>query len=58
MVQVEAGIVEELRSLGLAATPDNPTPRAPSFDELSNLKLLSCAVKETLRLIPVRSVTH
>ena len=43
--EVEAKIVEELRSLGLLATPQQPQPRALEHADLSKLTYLSCAVK-------------
>ena len=43
--EVEAQIMEELRSLGLLATPQQPQPRALEHADLSKLTYLSCAVK-------------
>lgn len=43
--EVEARIVEELRSHGLLATPERPQPRALEHADLSKLTYLSCAVK-------------
>ena len=43
--EVEARIVEELRGLGLLATPQQPQPRALEHADLSKLIYLSCAVK-------------
>ncbi len=43
--EVEARIVDELRGLGLLATPQQPQPRALEHADLSKLTYLSCAVK-------------
>ena len=43
--EVEARIVDELRGLGLLATPQQPQPRPLEHADLSKLTYLSCAVK-------------
>ena len=42
----------ELDGLGLLATPSNPHPRVPSFDDLDKLKYTWQAAKEASRLFP------
>jgi len=43
--EVEARVVEELRGLGLLATPEQPQPRALEHADLSRLTYLTCAIK-------------
>ena len=45
--EVEARIVEELRSLDLLATPQQPRPRDLQHSDLSRLIYLTCAIKVT-----------
>jgi cytochrome P450 len=42
----------ELDSLGLLATPTNPRPRVPTFEDLDKLKYTWQAAKEASRLFP------
>lgn len=41
----EAKIVEELRSLGLLATPEHPTPRPIEWDDIQKLTYLNAVIK-------------
>ena len=43
--KVEARITEELRGLGLLATPEQPQPRALEHADLGKLTHLTCAIK-------------
>jgi hypothetical protein len=43
--EVERKIAEELRGLGLLATPEQPQPRPLQWDDLPKLHYLSCAMK-------------
>ena len=52
---MEAAIVSELAALGLLAAPRHPKPRLPTFDDFAALKMLSAAVKEAMRLLPLSS---
>lgn len=47
-----AKVEAELDGLGLLATPSNPHPRVPSFDDLDKLKYTWQAAKEASRLFP------
>ena len=47
--KAEARIVEELRRLGLLATPEQPQPRALEHADLSRLTHLTCAIKVCVR---------
>jgi hypothetical protein len=42
---VEAKLVAELASLGLLATPGNPTPRTVEWDDLPKLVYLDAVIK-------------
>ena len=42
---VEAKIVEELRSLDLLATPERPVPRAIEWEDLIKLTYLTAVLK-------------
>ena len=48
--------MSELAALGLLATPANPKPPFPTFDDFVAMKTLAAAVKEALRLLPVSSM--
>ena len=43
--EVEAKIVEELRSLDLLATPEQPTPRPIQWDDIPHLTYLNAVIK-------------
>ena len=43
--EVEAKIVEELRSLDLLATPEQPTPRPIQWDDIPRLTYLNAVIK-------------
>ena len=43
--KVEARIVDELRSLDLLATKEQPAPRAIQWDDIPNLKYLNAVIK-------------
>ncbi len=43
--QVEAKIVEELKSLDLLATPEQPQPRAIQWDDVPKLTYLTAVIK-------------
>ncbi|KAA6425449.1 MAG: cytochrome P450 [Trebouxia sp. A1-2] len=54
-----AGVQEELREAGLAASPGSPPPRSLDYADLSKLKMLDAIAKEALRLhatAPIGSV--
>ncbi len=42
---VEAKVVAELKGLGLAASPEAPTPRQLAFDDLAQLPYLAAVIK-------------
>jgi len=42
---VEAKVVEELRSLGLLATPEQPEPRLVEWEDLPKLTYLNAVIK-------------
>lgn len=46
--EVQARLVEELRSAGLLATPENPTPRRPEYSDLGTLRYLDAVPALTL----------
>ncbi|CAL5222409.1 g4768 [Coccomyxa viridis] len=50
--QVEAKIVEELKSLDLLATPEQPQPRPIQWDDVPKLTYLTAVIKETMRIYP------
>ncbi|KAK9856118.1 hypothetical protein WJX84_001364 [Apatococcus fuscideae] len=54
-VEVEAKVVEELCSHGLLATPDQPVPHAPCYEDISKLRHLSMVLREAQRLYPAVS---
>ena len=43
--EVEAKVVAELKGLGLAASPEAPTPRQLAFDDLAQLPYLAAVIK-------------
>ena len=43
--QVEAKMVEELRSLNLLATPEQPTPRPIQWDDIPKLTYINVVIK-------------
>ena len=47
--------MSELAALGLLVIPSQPNPCLPTFDDFPALEMLSAAVKEALRLLPVSS---
>lgn len=51
--EVEANITAELAARGLLVTPKQPQPRDIAFDDLSELRYLGAAIKESMRLKPV-----
>ena len=53
---VQEKIAEELDSLGLLATPQRPTPREVTLDDLKAMPYLSAAAKEAMRMLPVVSI--
>jgi fatty acid synthase len=54
--EVQEKIAEELDSLGLLATPERPTPREVTLDDLKAMPYLSAAAKEAMRMLPVVSI--
>eukprot|EP00884_Botryococcus_braunii_P022866 jgi/Botrbrau1/9263/Bobra.180_1s0020.1 len=48
--EVEAKLTAELASLGLLASPGNPTPRPVQWDDLPKLAYLDAVIKESLRM--------
>ena len=48
--QVEAKIVEELRSLDLLATPEQPSPRPIQWEDIPRLTYLNAVIKVRLSL--------
>ena len=55
--QVEQKIATELESHGLLATPQQPEPRVPEYNDLAKLTYLSCVIKESMRMHTVSTVT-
>ena len=49
--QVEAKIVEELRSLDLLATPEQPSPRPIQWEDIPRLTYLNAVIKVRLPLL-------
>ena len=47
---MEQKIAAELESHGLLATPQQPEPRVPEYNDLAKLTYLSCVVKESMRM--------
>lgn len=47
--EVEAKIVADLASLGLLATPDQPSPRQLAFEDLGKLTYLNMVIKVSLQ---------
>lgn len=56
VAQVQKKIVDELREHGLLATPEQPQPRAPDYNDLDKLTYLSCVIKEAMRTHTVSSL--
>lgn len=51
--EVQARVAAELESLGLLATPGNPTPRRLEYADLTKLPYMDAVLRESLRLLPV-----
>ncbi len=52
---IEARVLEELRAIGLLATPANPNPRDLEYADLASLPYLRAVIKESMRVYTVIS---